>query len=280
VAEQKPQLTSARTYDAIYNQPDPRAYFRTLEPLGYRQPEVIAGFLSARGGAIARHLGRKRLRILDFACGYGALGAMLRHRIGMQDLYDRYATEAGAGFAEADRRYFADLRDESVAVELGGIDIAEQAVGYAQACSLLDQGGTEHLAEGPPGAALAAFFAETDLIVETGAVYRFLPACYASLMRSSPKRPWLLFGPRGDVDTLKVADFLTGEGYRLERVSTINRRYRRFSDAEEQRDSEANMAQLGHVVAERSREGWFVNPIVLARPEVEAAALPIEQLAY
>ncbi len=280
MAEQKSQLTSARTYDAIYNQPDPRAYFRTLEPLGYRQPEVIAGFLSARGDAIAQYLGRARLRILDFACGYGALGAMLRHRIGMQDLYARYATEAGAGFAESDRRYFADLRDESVAMELGGIDIADQAVGYARASGLLDQGFTENLAEGPPGPALADFFAETDLIVETGAVYRFLPTCYASLMRSSPKRPWLLFGPRGDVDTVRVAAFLTEEGYRLEQVSTINRRYRLFSDPEEQRDSEANMALLGHVVAERSHEGWFLNPIVLARPEAEAAALPIEQLAY
>ncbi len=265
-----------RDYEAIYNRPDPSAYFRALEPLGYRQPDVVTGFLQEYGASIAARLDRSRLRILDFGCGYGAFGAVLRHRLAMEDLYARFRAERPARFLEEDQSFFAEHRGSGPDVDLGGIDIAERAVAYAEACGLIDQGFSEDLTERDPGPALKAFFAETDLVLETGAVYQHVSGCYARLLDSSPRRPWFLFGPRGDADTGPLAAILEQQGYRLEVVSSHQRRYRRFSDAEEQADSEANMLALGRRIEEHSKAGWFVNPLILARPEAEAAVVPIE----
>ncbi len=269
-----------RSYDAIYNNEDPRAYFRTLEPLGYRQPDVVVSFLADRAGAIARHLRRPRLRMLDFGCGYGALGAVLRHALGMEDLYAHYRAEAATDFLAADRRFFAELRSPALDIDLGGIDIAERAVAYALACGLIDRGFTENLIEEPPGPALSAFFAETDMMIETGAVYAHVSACYAKLLATTERRPWMLLGPRGDADWAPLRSVLEAEGYQLESISRRQRRYRRFADAEEEADSEANMRRLGRRVEEHSQAGWFVNPLILARPRDAVSALSIESLRY
>ncbi len=280
MSQETSELRPWRSYDAIYNQPDPRAYFRTLEPLGYRQPEVLAGFLRERAGAIAQALGRRRLRLLDFGCGYGALGAVLKHRLLMQDLYGYYGRDAGADFAEADRRFFAGLSRKTPDLELGGIDIAERAVAYALSCGLIDAGFTENLNEVEPGPALAAFFAGTDMVVETGAVYRHVAPCFRRLLEGTARRPWFLLGPRGDADSGPLEQVLRDQGYLLETVSLIERRYRRYSDEAERRDSEANMRALGREVARRSQGGWFLNPLILARQPAEVEALPAGQLGY
>lgn len=280
MSEKKQDLKPWRSYEAIYNEPDPRAYFRTLEPLGYRQPDVLAGFLALRGEEIASQLGRPHLRVLDFGCGYGALGAVLRHRLLMQDLYAHFHNDAPGDNLSLDRSFFAAHRSASPDLELGGIDIAERAVAYALACGLIDEGFTENLATEDPGPALAAFFAETDLVVETGAVYDHVPACYQRLLNSSERRPWFLFGPRGDADIGPVHAILEAQGYRLESVSAQPRRYRRYADAEEQAECEARMAALGRQVSDHSRAGWMVNPLILARPASQAKALPLQALHY
>ncbi len=265
-----------RSYKDVYDRDDPRAYFRTLEPLGYRQPEVLAGFFAERGAVIAKHLGKERLTLLDFGCGYGVFGAVLRHGLLMQDLYAYFAEDADLA---ADRAFFARNRSERQGPVIGGLDIAASAVAYAEACGLIDRGFTENLTEEAPGAALAAFFQTTDIVVETGAVYNHVPACYARLLAGGG-RPWMLFGPRGDADTRPLLALLGEHGYVIEEASRQRRRYRRFSDPEEAVDSEANMRQLDRDLALESRRGWFLNPLLLARPRAEAAALPIEVLAF
>ncbi len=280
MSEEKQDLKPWRSYDSIYDQPDPRAYFRTLEPMGYRQPDVVASFLIERASALARHLDRARLRVLDFGCGYGALGAVLRHRLWMEDLYGYFREEAPDDFAAADRAFFAEHCGQGVDLELGGIDIAERAVAYALACGLIDQGFSENLTERDPGPALTRFFAETDLVVETGAVYDHVPACFARLLDACEHRPWFLIGPRGDADTAPLQAILKERGYLLETASPRRRRYRRYADAEEQADCEARMRTLGRDVAKHSQAGWMVNPLMLARPQAQVADLPISALCY
>lgn len=280
MSEESPDLKPWRSYETIYDQPNPRAYFRTLEPMRYRQPDVVAGFLIEQGARIASQLGRQSLRLLDFGCGYGALGAVLRHRLWMEDLYGYFRAEPASDFLTADRAFFAEHRRQGQALELGGLDVAARAVDYARDCGLIDQGFSENLTERDPGSALAAFFAETDLVVETGAVYDHVPACYARLLDTSQQRPWFLIGPRGDADTGPLQAVLRDRGYLLETLSLSKRRYRRFADREEQADCEERMRTLGRNVAEHSQAGWLVNPLMLARPEAQAVELPAAALGY
>ncbi|GAB5470172.1 MAG: hypothetical protein Kilf2KO_32020 [Rhodospirillales bacterium] len=278
MSEESESAQSWRSFDAVYDRDEPRAYFRALAPLGYRQPDVVAGFLAERGRAVAQARGQRRLRILDFGCGYGALGAVISHRLLMEDLFAYFTAPGGA--QSDDRTFFAERRKTAPGPLIGGLDIAGRAVAYAQACGLIEAGFTENLTQTAPGPALQAFFAETDLVVETGAVYDHVPACYRRLLESSAQRPWLLFGPRGDVDTAPLWSLLEEAGYGLETVSQGHRRYRRFLDGDERAASEAAMRTFGRDPARCSGQGWFLNPLVLARPRADRDALPIEALRY
>ena len=106
-------------FGRVYDLDDPRPYFNALRPSEYRMPEVLAGALKAihRSVRAARGAG-DTLRVLDFACGYGAVGALLRHRISMRELYVRYADrqwQPGEGRtnweADAEAMGFVDMRN-------------------------------------------------------------------------------------------------------------------------------------------------------------------------
>ena len=106
-------------FDRVYDLEDPSRYFTALRPSGYRMPEVMAGVLRAihRPVCAARGAG-DTLRILDFACGYGAVGALLRHDISMAAVYARYGARHwrpvdARRYWEADAAFFAARRDAS-----------------------------------------------------------------------------------------------------------------------------------------------------------------------
>ncbi len=262
-----------------YDMAEPRAYFRSLAPLGYRQPTVVAGYLERFAGAIAAFRGKSCLRVLDFACGYGVLGTLLRHDLSLDDLYQRFAADPEDDPVGADRAFFAARRRAGPTIEMGGLDVARKAVEYARSCGLIDQGFTDDLTQGDAGDPLAAFMAGTDLIVETGALYPSIYACYARMIDAGGEAgPWLLCGPRGDADTRALWRMLEARGYRVEVCSSERRRYRKFLHENERADAERIIRAIGRDPDDFLEDGWFVNDLILARPEAHAVALPVESL--
>lgn len=282
MSDERESRTAQEIFTASYNLPDPRRYYSLLAPLGYRQPEVVANFLHASGAVIRHARGHDRLHVLDFGSGYGALGAMLRHRFSIRELFEHYentrAEGAQAGETiQGDRSFFSQHRCHDSSFELGGLDIAGQALRYALTCGLIDAAFEENLLLGEPSAELAAFVAQTDLIVETGAVYDVVVACYEKLLAGAGTRPpWLLFGPRGDADTEPLRRMLHRRGYRIESIGTGRHRYRQFMNPAERQAAEERMRALGRRPADHIQAGWFVNPLLLARPEADAQSLSVE----
>ena len=169
-------------FGRVYDLEDPGPYFNALRPSGYRMPEVLAGALKAihRSVCVARDAG-DTLRVLDFACGYGAVGALLRHRISMRELYTRYAArrwQPGDGRTnwEADAEFFAVRRAGSRGFEIGGTDIARAALEYAEAMGFVDRIFPANLVDHPPSEALGRFLRGVDLVVESGSLGELLPA--------------------------------------------------------------------------------------------------------
>ena len=76
-------------FDDIYDQPDPRAYFRTLAPLDYQIPQQARPVIERVHAAA----GADRT-ILDVCCSYGINAALLRFDLDIADLAARY-TDAG-----------------------------------------------------------------------------------------------------------------------------------------------------------------------------------------
>ena len=160
----------------VYDLDDPSPYFAALGPSGYRMPAALAAALEA----IHVPLGAVRgagagLRVLDFACGYGVIGALLRHDVSMAEIYAWYGERAwrpeeGRRYWEQDAAHFAARRREGAAFEIGGIDIAGNALDYAVALSFVDRAFHEDLVEDAPSDGLRAFLSGVDLVVESGAL--------------------------------------------------------------------------------------------------------------
>jgi len=78
--------------DHIYDQPDPRAYFRELRKLSYAIPGVAKPIFQK----LISRLRRQRndtVHVLDLGCSYGVNAALLKHDLSMPDLYDHWGED-------------------------------------------------------------------------------------------------------------------------------------------------------------------------------------------
>ncbi|MEQ8601872.1 MAG: hypothetical protein RIB45_01035 [Marivibrio sp.] len=197
-----PAPERSEDFEALYDLADPRAYYRGLAPSGYAMPAQVAQ-------AVRRlSVGRRPFHVLDFACGYGAVGLLLRTGLSMADLYRRYADAA-------------DPSDDARAFDaapgrwrIAGLDVAGRALAYAQAVGAVDLGFCENVLEKAPSAGLTAFLRQADLIVESGAVGGLLaPALPRLIAAAAPRRPTILYCPRPNVDPGPIASAVTAHGY-------------------------------------------------------------------
>jgi hypothetical protein len=174
------------SFDDIYDQPDPRAYFRTLAALEYRIPELARGPFAH----LARTLrgGSERCRVLDLCCSYGINAALLNHDVTLDELYARYrAAELDAlpsdELVAADRHFYARRRRRD-AVPVVGLDAAAKAVGYALGAGLLEAGSSENLEEADPSDDLRGRLAGVRLITVTGGIGYVTERTFAHLRRA------------------------------------------------------------------------------------------------
>ena len=199
---------------------DPSPYFAALRPADYRMPQALAGALKAIHGPLCALRGAgETLRVLDFACGYGAIGALLRHDVSMAALYARYGARQ---WQPADaRRYWADdiaffaaRRVETATFEIGGIDIAGNAVAYAEALGFVDRAFPENLVDDAPSDGLARFLRGVQLVVESGALGVLLPAAFARVIDSAGdgSPPWFLYCPRPRRELVRAGEALGRAG--------------------------------------------------------------------
>ena len=267
------ELLHKDDFGQVYDLDDPRPYYQGLRPADYRMPEVVAAWLRAKGPAIARARGRGgRLRMLDFACGYGAIGALLRHDLTMPALYRHYAggwhRATGRVNWEPDRAAFARHRRDDRRHEIGGLDIAPVALEYARHLGFIDAAFAEDLGAGPPGPELRRFLSGTDLVVECGVVGPVLTEAVERLLDATrhTSRPWFLYCPRPDVDWRGLRALWEGAGYEAEVCVRAPVRYRKpLSDFEHDQMLELS-GRLGYRPEQVMASGYLLVEMTLARP--------------
>ena len=273
-------------FDRVYDLEDPSPYYTALRPSDYRMPAVLAGALAAIHPSVRAGRGAgDTLRVLDFACGYGAIGALLRHDVSMPEIYARYAERLwrpadARSYWEADAEFFAARHEESVGFEIGGTDIAGTALEYAAALGFVDRTFHENLVDHAPSDELTRFLHGVNLIVESGSVGGLLPAAFERILDccGNESRPWFLYSPRPDVDWSSLNALWTGQGYHTERLGTGPVRYRKALGAEERVDMLRITRALGKPDEAVMRDGYLLVDLTLARPEADAGNPPIEQL--
>ena len=252
-------------FNQVYNLPDPRPYYAGLKPSDYRMPGVIAKAIAAL--SVRRHPGRT-LKVLDFACGFGAIGACLRRGLRMRELYDYYGAVEWSHteptrLHRQDADWYAHRDHQSANVELIGVDVAPHAVAYAEAMGLVDQGLVLDLTSGDSAVDHADLLAGVDLVVESGGVGRIQHLAFGALLASGA-RPWFLMSPRPDVDWTALNSVWDTYGYHAEVIAQT--RYRRTLGVDETQDVSRRAAALGLSEAQTFRQGYIAVPLTLVRP--------------
>lgn len=270
-------------FEAIYNCPDPRRYFTTLQPLDYQIPHHGQAVFRTVAETLQRcRADRAPLDVVDLCCSYGVNAALLNHRLSLGDLYDRYAAH-GPGvpqtrqLAREDGTFFATRRRPGAARVIG-IDAAEQAVDYAQKVGLLDHGFAENLEHTEPSAALRRALAGTDLITVTGGVGYITARTFARLFDCVQSPPWVAAFVLRTVSYRPVSALLARAGLVTEKCTTRTFRQRRFADDGERQAAFTALAGHGLSTAGKEDDGFYHAELYLSRPAADAVAVPLTEL--
>lgn len=224
---------SAKTsFSRIYDAPDPTPYFSALKPLDYRTPHHAQPVIRRAVDRLRRIRRRAELRVLDLCSGYGVNGALLKHDIALEDLYQRFDGHDGAASPTADRRALAPLRRRDGAVQVIGQDVAGRALDYGEAAGFLDESLCADLERAALTPRQAGMIADVDLVTITGGLSYVGRRTLARVLGAMRRRPWVLLFPLRDAPLGVIRATLERFGLRLERWPGPFA-HRRFSDDRE-----------------------------------------------
>lgn len=278
------KVTGKHNFENIYNHPDPRPYYRTLGPLDYRVAEFARPIVERCLHTLAEVRDKKRLTILDLCCGYGINGSLLRHSLGMADLYERYADprldELGSEeLAAADRRFYAARKRNgnsahTLVGNILGLDPADNAVRYAEQTGLIDRGAAINLEREDLPERLIKDLSQVDLITVTGGMGYITDVTFRKLLAATPAeaRPWILSFPLRGLDLSRFERAFADHGLVSESWEDPIPQ-RRFADEEERSRILQRLQESGIDPALERRDGRLFALCHLARPAAEKVSL-------
>ncbi|CAM2761658.1 class I SAM-dependent methyltransferase [Skermania piniformis] len=263
-----------QSFDHVYTQPDPRAYYAELTKLGYCIPELAKPYFRK---LIKDYRADRQVdtpTILDVGCSYGINAALLRCDTTMRELAEHYQTAESTGAAELAARDRAMVRSRSGIGDIRfiGLDASEPALDYARAAGFLDDALHADLEQADPTAAQRDQLADVDLVFSTGCIGYVTERTIGRVARAARRRPWMAHfvlrmfsfdAMRAELDRL---------GYQTEQVDGVFRQ-RRFAD---EREQEQVLETLGHSGIDPSgleSEGWFYAQLFISRPHPDAGAI-------
>ncbi|MEV0319703.1 hypothetical protein ACIBKX_16390 [Streptomyces sp. NPDC050658] len=272
-------MTRARTttaagktrFDDIYDQPDPRAYFRTLSPLEYEIPhqaqDVFRRTLAQRSAVRGTHL---PVTVLDVCCSYGINAALLNHDLSLADLYAHYTGPATNGLTrgeliECDKEFYASRRRDD-AVPVIGLDTAENATRYALEVGLLDEAYAENLERHPPSAALRRAVSGVGLITVTGGIGYITHRTFDALLDATGVPVWVSAFVLRTVPFQSILASLDAHGLATESDPARTYPQRLFTDREEQRNAVELVLKAGDDPAGLESEGRYYTRLHQSRP--------------
>jgi hypothetical protein len=272
------------SFDDIYDQPDPRAYFRRLQPLDYCIPQqarpVLRDVLSDRFGSPpgGTPAGSGPAAVLDLCCSYGINAALLNHHLTLADLYEHYTSPAVAELSTAelaslDKEFYASRR-RADAVPVLGLDAAGLAVGYATSVGLIDAAFPENLEESEPSSALRRALADVALITVTGGIGYIGERTIDTLLRHTGPQVWITAFVLRTIDYRPITRAARLRG--LHTIAETSRTYlqRRFADPAEQAFAIEQTRRLGHDPRGKEADGYYHSIRFDTRPRERLQAPP------
>ena len=257
-----------KSFDGIYQQQDPRAYFATLGPLDYQIPAHGCAVFRRLISALARD--EAPVTVLDLCCSYGLTAALVNHDLTLDDLYSRYtrpdlAELSPDALMRADRDYFA-ARQQARTARVIGVDASVPALRYATGAGLLDAAFAENLEEQPASPALRAAVDRTDLVTVTGGIGYISSRTFERLLGRRDDPPWVAAFTLRTVGYEPIAAVLDRYGLVTERLAGQPFKQRRFFDDRERRSTLDALARAGIDPTGLEADGWYYAEFYLSRP--------------
>jgi SAM-dependent methyltransferase len=269
--------------DHIYDQPDPRAYFRELGKLGY----VIPGVAKPIFQKLISHLRRLRsdpVNVLDLGCSYGINAALLKYDLSMSELYEHWCDKAPVAapsedIVRYDQRFFDGL-DPQEDISVVGFDLAESAVAFAEKTGLLDTGHAINLETEPLPETAADELASVDLMISTGCIGYVTERSFERLLPAVTRgqSPWIGNFVLRMFPFDAIEETLKDWGYVTEKLEGRIFLQRRFASDEERELMLKQLHLCGVDPTGKEEEGQLLAEFYLSRPAEEAEEIPIERL--
>jgi len=274
----EPRLAKAN-FDEIYDQPDPRDYYRWLGAHDYSVPhygtQVFRQVLDALPVA--------QPTVVDLCCSYGVNAALLKHDVELHELYDRYGSDeltdlSPDDLVESDRAFFAGVRRDG-APEVIGLDVAGNAVDYAVEVGLLDHGLVANLEIAEPTPEVAKAIGTADLLTVTGGVGYVTERTFGRLLDCAPEqKPWVAALCLRTVPYDPIAESLAQQGLVTEQLDGVTFPQRLFVDEHERAYALGELDALGIAPDGREAEGAYHVNVYLSRPEQDVADRPLDDI--
>ena len=273
--------TTKADFTSIYDQPDPRAYYRTLVPLDYQIPQTALPVLDRVIDASADN-GAPR-PALDVCSSYGINGALLRNDVALDDLAANYMSlgdDLSPEQVAASDRALLDGRARAVPRVVYGLDAAPNAIAYAKSAGLVDDGWAVDLENDAAPQSLRDALAGVRLIVCTGGVGYVTARTFDALagLVADPADLWLAVFVLRVFDYSEIAEVLSERGLVTEQLEGQTFRQRRFADEAEQDAAVTDVIDRGLDPAGKEADGWFHADCFITRPAAAAASTPLESL--
>lgn len=225
--------TGKISFDHIYTEPDPRAFFGTLRGLDYDIPQQAKEYFAKLIEEYRADHGVKIPTVLDLGCSYGVNAALHRCDTSMDRLYDHYAAAgplSRAELIERDRR-MVETYGRPDGVRFIGLDASGPALDYALAAGFIDDAVHADLENDEPTEEQRELLAEVDIVISTGCLGYVTEKTLVRIARES--RPWMAHFVLRMFSYDPVASSLAGLEYETAEVDGVFQQ-RKFASAEEQ----------------------------------------------
>lgn len=277
--DEQTQLYDAKTdFSSIYNEADPRAYFRTLGSLDYEVPRygppVFERLLEEMGG-------REDKTVLDVCCSYGVNAAMLNYEIDFDELTQHYADLDDLGVSalqDLDREWFAARRRPD-AVRTVGLDVAGNAVRYAASVGLLDMGVVADLEDEPLDDVDLDALNSVNLVTITGGIGYIGERTLKTVVDAAgDEPPWIAVLSLRWLDFTPIARSLEEVGLVTEGIPNYCVPQRRFASDEEREAACRGLLRRGLDPAIELNSDSHHAELFVARPLDAVREAPIDEL--
>ena len=278
------EINKAKTnMDSIYDQLDPRAYFRELKKFDYVIPDSAKPIFKKLISRL-KHRSGGTVHVLDLGCSYGITAALLKHDQTMSELYEQWGQERLARATPEEvikyGQYFYGAIDDLGDVEVIGLDRADNAVDFAEKIGLLNDGLSVNLEIEPLPSEMDVNLGIVDLVTSTGCVGYITEKSFDRLLPAIEPghRPWLANFVLRMFPFDNIAETLRERGYVTEKLEGRTFVQRRFASVGEKKEVIDLLCDLGVDPGGEEEEDCLLAEFYLSRPAKSVTAEPIEHL--